>query len=814
MTPSSAGEDFPLVSAPAFRLALWFAAGILLGAESPLRAHVWGPICALLWILAALSVAIAATPPSARSLIAGGLLAATGALRFAAAGNTPRLPDPSFAARVQITGTVLTPPGGAGGRVAFDLRADSCYAGTKGFPFPAVISVIDRPGKSGSVSRALLPGMTLLLRGAISAPPEEGNPGEFSPRRYEMSRGIAGILDVGGAGRIEIRDSAAGAGVFVRCFEAMRWSLLSRSAGLLGGLEGEFLKDILLGERSGIPRETKEALIDAGVAHILAVSGYRVFIIAGMLMTALGALRIPRPVRPFVAVPALLFYMALAGCHPPVVRGTVMAVVFIIARGAGRRTGSLNALGVAALLVLGADPRELFDAGFQLSFGAVLAILSFMPGGDAAITPPGGRGFARLLARWTVRSISLSVVVSLGTFPLTAALFDRVSIVGVLTNIVVVPATGAAMILGTIALMAGAISSPLGAAYAALDGLLIRWIIRISLFAASLPFASVETGRFGVPETIAWYAAMVFLVHRKNRRLAARSLAVFLAALNVLAFRVPDPAAAPANGNLRVSMIDVGEGDAILIEFPRGGTLLVDAGPLTRARDAGRTTVLPFLKMRRIRALDILLVTHPDADHSGGAASIVRGVPVGRVIEAAGGGATGACLSYRDAARERGSPLSPASRGEMIDVPGCARLYTLWPPRPGVKGGAVRGGSPSNNASIVCKLVYGGISFLLTGDAEKEAESCIARSYGSFLRSDVLKVAHHGSDSGTSAEFLRAVRPELALISAGLHNRFGHPSPALLYRLHAAGARIIRTDVHGAVLLASDGRSVREIAWR
>ena len=148
------------------------------------------------------------------------------------------------------------------------------------------------------------------------------------------------------------------------------------------------MKDILLGERSGIPRETKEALIDAGVAHILAVSGYRVFIIAGMLMTALGALRIPRPVRPFVAVPALLFYMALAGCHPPVVRGTVMAVVFIIARGAGRRTGSLNALGVAALLVLGADPRELFDAGFQLSFGAVLAILSFMPGGDAAITPP------------------------------------------------------------------------------------------------------------------------------------------------------------------------------------------------------------------------------------------------------------------------------------------------------------------------------------------------------------------------------------------------------------------------------------------
>jgi competence protein ComEC len=656
--------------------------------------------------------------------------------------------------------------------------------------------------------------MTLLLRGSISAPAEEGNPGEFSPRRYEASRGITGVLDVGGSGRIEIRDSAAGAGAPARWMDAIRRSFLSRSAKLLGGMEGEFLKDILLGERSGIPRETKEALIDAGVAHILAVSGCRVLIYAGMLMTALGALRIPRRVRPFLAVPALLFYMALAGCHPPVVRGTVMAVAFIIARGAGRRAGSLNALGLAALLILAVDPRELFDAGFQLSFGAVLAILSFMPGGDAPVTTPAERGFAGLLARWTVRSISLSVVVSLGTFPLTAALFDRVSIVGVLTNIVVVPASGAAMILGTIALMAGAISSPLGAAYAALDGLLIRWMIRFSLFAASLPFASVETGRFGVPETIAWYAAMVFLTRRNNRRRAAQSLAVLLASLNVLAFRVPDPARAPANGNLRVSMIDVGEGDAILIEFPRGGTLLVDAGPLTRARDAGRKTVLPFLKMRRIRSLDILLVTHPDADHAGGAASIVRGVPVGSVIETAGGGATGAFRSYHDAARERGSPLSRAWRGERIDVPGCARLYMLWPPRAGMTGGALGGSSPTNNASLVCKLVYGGVSFLFTGDAEKDAESRIVRSYGSFLRSDVLKVAHHGSDSGTSGEFLRAVRPGLALISAGLHNKFGHPSPVLLNRLHAAGARVIRTDVHGAVLLASDGRSVREISWR
>ncbi len=813
MTRSSAGEPFSLLPAPAFRLALWFAAGILLGAESPSGAHAWGLACALLWVLAGMSFAAAAVPPPARSLVAGALLAATGAFRFAAgAVDTPHLPDPPFAARVLVTGTVLTLPSEAGSRIRFDLRADSCYAGMRGFMFRSVITVIDRTGKSGSHSTPVLPGMTLLLRGLISAPPGAGNPGEFSPRRYDMSRGISGMLDVSGSGSIVIRDSPAGAGALARFTEAARRSLLSRSGRLLAGPEGEFLKDILLGERSGIPGETKEALVDAGVAHILAVSGYRVLILAGMIMAAMSVLRIPRPVRPFLAVPALLFYMALARCHPPVVRGTVMAIVFILARTAGRRAGSLNALGVAALLVLGWDPRELFDAGFQLSFGAVLAVLLFMPGSGALFMLPSGRGFPRLVARRILRSISLSVVVSLGTFPLTAALFGRVSIIGVLTNIVVVPATGAAMILGMIALASGAVSAAAGAAYAALDGLLIRWTIRFSLVAASLPFASIETGAFGPPETVAWYAAVVFLTRRRNGRWAARSLAVLLAALNVLVLRAPSPAAA-ANGLLRVSMIDVGEGDAILVEFPRGGTLLVDAGPVTRTHDAGKKTVLPFLKMRGIRALDILLVTHPDADHAGGAASIVKGVPVGRVIESAGGGASAAARAYQAAARERGSPLSPASRGEIVDVPGCARLYVLWPPRAGA-GAAVRGGSPSNNASLVCKLVYGGVSFLFTGDAEKGAESRIVRSYGSFLRSDVLKVAHHGSDSGTSVEFLRSVHPALALVSAGLHNRFGHPSPALLRRLRDAGARVIRTDVHGAVLVDSDGKSVREISWR
>jgi competence protein ComEC len=423
-----------------------------------------------------------------------------------------------------------------------------------------------------------------------------------------------------------------------------------------------------------------------------------------------------------------------------------------------------------------------------------------------------GRGLIFRSFGWILRSIALSLIVSLGTLPVTAACFGRVSLVGLLTNIAVVPATGAGMVLGALSLGAGLISSPLGAAYAAADGLLLNWTIRFSEFAGSLPFAAVETGRFGLWEAIPWYAGIGLATHWRDRREAARFLALLLAGLNAVMFLRPDPDS--GRGVLRVSMIDVGQGDAILVEFPGGETLLVDAGPLTLARNAGKKTVLPFLKRKGIRAIDILLITHPDADHCGGAAFIIRSFPVRRVIESDAGGMTVVFGSYHAAARARGSPLSLAWRGESITAAQCARLYVLWPgrPRTGSTPPSRRGGS--NNASIVFKLVYGDVSFLFTGDAEKESEMRMIRSFGSFLRSTVLKVAHHGSDSGTSQEFLDAVRPDVALVSVGLHNRFRHPSAALLRRLDAARVRVLRTDRDGAVVLATDGRSVRELPWR
>jgi competence protein ComEC len=747
------------------------------------------------------------------SIIAGFLILSCGGLKFAIdAPAPPSLPDPPFEKTVLVTGTVATPPEEGKGRITFVLLSDSCYAGGRGTSLHIRISVTVRRPKGEPDVCPVAYGMTLLLRGSISAPPAERNPGEFSLRRYYESMGIAGVLSVEGLTGIVIRDSSGGAWFLRECLYPVRASILRRAGEILPGSEGEFLKDLLLGERSGISGEMKDAFIDAGVAHVLAVSGYRVLVVAGMVMAALTLFRVPRRICPFIAAPALLFYMVLALGHPPVVRGTVMALVFILGGLVQRRTSSRNALGVAALLILALDSRQLFDAGFQLSFGAVLAILYFMPPIRDLIAGPGERGLILRSCGWVLRSILLSVIVSLGTLPITAACFGRVSLVGVLTNIAVVPATGAGMILGTLSLGAGLVSPVLGASYAAADGLLLHWTIRFSEFAASLPFASLETSRFGLWEAIPWYGAIGLATHWRDRRMAARFLSLFLAGLNALVFLRPDPD--PSRGVLRVSMIDVGQGDAILVEFPGGETLLVDTGPLTLAGDAGKKTVAPFLKRKGIGAIDMLVITHPDADHCGGAASIIRGFPVRRVIESDAGGQTAVYASYHAAALARGSPISLAWRGEKLSAAECARVYVLWPGRGRTASVKSSRRASSNNASIVFKLVYGHVSFLFTGDAEGDSETGLIRSFGSFLGSTVLKVAHHGSDSGTSQEFLDAVRPAVALVSVGLHNRFRHPSPPLLERLDGAGARVLRTDREGAIVLATDGRSVREISWR
>ena len=655
--------------------------------------------------------------------------------------------------------------------------------------------------RGNSVARART-GMRVRVEGRLASPPREGNPGEISPAGRWLSRGVSALMTVREVTVLRAPGRWSPAALIARAREA----IVRESERAIPGVRGELLADLLIGERSGIPRAIRREMIDAGVAHILAVSGYRVFVLRAMILFFLSLTGMGRRGQCLLGGPLLLFYTLIAGGGASVVRATVMALAFQIGPLTGRKIGKGNALGLAALLLLVADPRELFDAGFQLSFAAVLTVQRYAGVMSACLAHVRAGGMPGTLLRGAARGALISAAATLGTLPPAAAAFGRVSVVGVFANIVIVPATGLGMVLGAAALVAGGSHTVPGAAYAAADGLLLDGILRCSRLAASFPCASVETPAFSPAWTIAWYALIA--LPPSGRRVRRLWLALLLAALNVSVWFPPVHGAARSAGALRVTMIDVGQGDAFLIEFPGPWRLLVDAGGRSPSFDAGEERVLPLLRRNNIRTLDALLVTHADIDHAGGAGAVLRGLHVRALLCTDGEEDAPAARAYRAAAESSLTRICTVRDG-MVAGEGCpGRIYVLSP-RPGAAGGGGR-----NDRSIVMLIAYRGVALLFTGDATERVERALVARYGAFLRSAVLKVAHHGSREGTSDGFLGCVEPRVALLSVGRDNRYGHPARDVLARLAARGTRVLRTDCDGAAVLETDGSSVRVTPWR
>jgi len=311
-----------------------------------------------------------------------------------------------------------------------------------------------------------------------------------------------------------------------------------------------------------------------------------------------------------------------------------------------------------------------------------------------------------------------------------------------------------------------------------------------------------------------FYAGLALLFHLNVMPVARKLFILFLVALNVSVF-YPSPASyASSIGKLRVSVIDVGQGDAIFVEFPDGKTMLVDAGPRAPQYDAGERVVAPFLKRRSVSTIDLLVVSHPDNDHIGGVPTILDQFDVKRVIDSGQPALTKIYRQYLTGIANEQCVHESTRAGTMLkDFPG-VRLYFLYPTPTFLTSDTTERNPNLNNTSVVVKLQYGGISFLLAGDVEKEAEAQLVAGYGEFLKSTVLKVGHHGSKTSSTHEFLEAVEPLHAVISVGQYNWFGHPSGVVLQRLEDMNVDISRTDEEGAIIFETDGTVLTQIEWR
>jgi len=588
------------------------------------------------------------------------------------------------------------------------------------------------------------------------------------------------------------------------------------------------LKALVLGDKGSIPREIRERFIRLGTAHLLAISGLHVGIVAFVAYLFFSLVfRINSSVllrvnafKGAVLLSAfpILFYCLIAGFQVPTVRAAIMILLYMTALLVNRRQDVMSTLFAAGLIILLLMPAAVFDISFLLSFTAVFFIVLLSPvfqevfqGQEKDPFFEKEKKLRQGIGRWLGSSSAATAAAILGTAPLVIIFFHRFSFMGFLSNLFIVPVVGFAIIPPALLATLLFFCSPLTAGLLfkgtgrVLEGLLDFIHVWTEICSAEM-LAAVPTPA----ETLCYYGLLLLLpvfVKRKKTVVfiitAAAVIAIF-AAIDVYRVERKMP--------LRVTFLDVGSGDAALVEFPKGSVMLVDGGGFRdNAFDVGAAVVAPVLLQKRIKKVDYVVLSHPHMDHMGGLAYILAKFKINELWAGKASFAAPLFQPMVDAAKKRGAVCRVCSSETGPFVIDGVTISMLSPSE---SGGFTTGSYEDiNNNSLVMKLVFNRVSFLLTGDITADAEARLVERSAN-LSATVLKVPHHGADGSSSAEFVKKVSPKLAVISCRRSGRKNGPGQRVLQTYRHNGAEILRTDRNGAVEVRTDGASYTVFCWK
>ena len=708
----------------------------------------------------------------------------------------------AFEQGVALSGKLAAPP--AQGAAGTDLLVDSqCVRlGRISHPVRGRLRLRVAPGSDGKppvIAAARGDEVEVFTR--LFLPRAPGNPGAFDHGRYLKARGIDAAGSVKSAKLVRPgRTSPPPLTLaLMRRIDGIRATILSRierSFASVGNAPrtAPICAALLLGDRSGLSSGDEARLAEAGLSHLLAVSGFNVAVLAAILHFLARGAGASRRMAATIIIPALFFYLLLNRDESSVVRAVVMAVTVLGGALLWRKSNPVNALGLAAVIILAVFPAQIHDAGFQLTFAATLSLIVITP----RLLAPEGRQRRQSRsrpARWLRVALVVSLVAALGTLPLTLLHFNRVTPGAIPANLVAGPLMAAAFVGAGVIAATAPISERLTRAAVHATILLVETTFLIADMICSVPWMTYRRITPGPAPIFLYYGALLWVVaggsaaselrwKRWFRVLALGACALFL--------MLPLDARKPPGG-LKLTAIDVGQGDAILVETSGGTRLLIDAGGTARGDfDVGERVVAPALWDLGIGRIDFLAVTHPDADHAGGAAAVAAGFRPSQIwlpTGASGWPPRRAITRLRQKARESGIPLKELAAGDVRCLRGaCVRV--LHPPRLAVPG------TPLNERSLVLSISSRAGRALLAADAGADTEALLAKE---LTRSEYLKVGHHGSRTSSTPGFLGQVRPRIAIISCGARNRFGHPDRGVVARLVRFHARVCRTDQHGAI---------------
>ena len=665
-------------------------------------------------------------------------------------------------------------------------------------------------------------GDALLVTGMLETPAQLD---DFDYRDYLAHQEIYSTMLYP---EIQVLDTGAGSKP-LQWIYSVRNRLSQTLAKVLPEPQASLAQGIILGIRGNIPLDLKTDFARTGTAHLLAISGLHLSIVAGILLS-IGIWFFGRRhyIYIWLALGAIWLYALLTGMHPPILRAAIMVSLFLIAELLGRQRSAITSLAFAAAIMVGISPQILWTASFQMSFTAMAGLIFIFPpiqslGRKAVIATLGEGGVAASTANFVVDSMSVTLGAILAVWPLVVYYFGIFSFVAPLATLLALPALPLIIVTGVLAAVIGLIILPVAQAVGWLAWLFTSYMLAVVNGFAALPLSSVEVGSANPALILVYYLVLTSalwlnsnrrkwtaLVPRATNRLKSgidRSSTLasrlpikwVLPALLATAILASLAAATMPDNNLHVSFLDVGEGDAVLIRTPSRQNILVDGGPSPQAITLELGKRLPFWD----RTIDLLVLTHPHSDHLAGLVEVLNRYKVKQVVYPALDDDSPLVSEWLSLIHQKKVKHTLARAGQHIDLGDEEVVIEVLNPQSPLLTDTE---SDTDNNGVVLRISAGEVSFLLTADIMCEAElDLIIRRAN--LTSTVLKVGHHGSDTSTSPQFLAVVNPQVAVISVGADNKFGHPSDEVMEKLieKLGSENIYRTDEHGTIEFTTNG---------
>jgi len=799
--------QFPFAKYPALRIALLFIGGILLGRLTSIGYHFWmGAFAINLAFLFFFEFWHRRVMKASRYYSVLGLYL-FGVIAFGAFWQTTfdqRQQPPSARLLsaytwepVEINGTVQNINKTGSGKYQLDVAADTTIIqdSLRWFEPHQIRAVLD-PAQY-SLPESLQLGSRIHFAATIYPLEEQSNPHEFNYKEYLATQNIYTQVGLDTLYSVQPNSNPLG-------WNRFRQRTLTLISQNFDEATIPLAKALLIGHKNELKHNQKIAFSRVGLSHIMAVSGLHVgFILAPfwVLIPFIWSYKWGKRLGLVGLIILLVSYAGLTGFSASVVRASITGGLITYGRLFHKARDSKNLTAVAAIIILLINPNDLFSIGFQLSFAAVYVILLVIPVVQHIIPN-------RIRHRWyegLIMIVVVSVVVQLGLYPLLSYYFGEFSLAGPLANAVIIPGL-------TFIVPFALFLLPVSAFFPTVGYLLnapSRWFFEFLQWfveqASSWGWSWIQTPTTGTFIFLIWGAAILLVASLPIAKLRWKMGVVFLLVLCMqqgvhLYQQFQSP-------TLKVTMLDVGQGDAAFIQTPGGKHFLIDAGRWTPDYNSAQYVIIPHLKALGVEKLDGVFLSHPHADHIGGITELLDTIPIDTIYNSGFPYDSELYKTYIQKAADKNVPVKSLEAGTQLSLDNTMRFFVYGP-------SPANSYSDPNEHSLVIELIYGQTEFLFTGDGGHPQEALLTKNYGSLIDTDFLKVGHHGSKTASSRPFLDIATPQIAAVSLGKNNRFNHPHAKAVEHLQRYSQQVQYTSTAGALQFISDGETIQQINWR